>query len=106
LILVVISTIVALGYFLRYYSISSSGIKRVPQNLLKGKLGGYDVRLFRYYLSTKKLSRDEIINLAKKDCHTLESAADTNTKYPPYFQYKRSLGEKLINRMGLSYHGR
>jgi hypothetical protein len=100
LILVIFIILGFLGYFLRNYGLSASGINKVQEDFKKGKIAGYDTRLLKFYLTTKKLGRDEIINLAKHNCFEVKISPES--KISTYYEYQRDIRNKILLLLGLN----
>lgn len=83
-----------LGYLIKNYGISSL----VPQ----GKIAGYDTRLWKYYLSTRKLTSDNVMNLAKSDCYEAKTSQYRENLPSNYFTYTEGLRQKVLSTMGIT----
>jgi hypothetical protein len=89
--LVFVVLLIAFGYL--YYK--NSGL------FLVGKLGNYDRRLWKYYFFTRKMDREDVINLAKKDCFEPKYSSSSEDVSPNYAPYLNSLKDKLLTNLSL-----
>jgi hypothetical protein len=82
------------GYFLKNYGISALA----PH----GRIAGYDTRLWKYYLSPKKININDVFNLAKNDCYEAQITQRFKNLPPNYSAYLDRLEQDILSNLGVT----
>ncbi len=90
-----------IGYiYFRNIKSASVGYNNIQKSILNKKIAGYDIRLVKFFFSTKKITEEQIINLAKNNCYE-----NKVVRYPGSVQYYdtyiRNMNNRFLSKLGL-----